>query len=367
MLEIKYGLKPADKRRKTRFVVTPELVFGTEKTDHLFFMDYHDNEWHNPRIVPWQNISLDPRSLVLHYAQEIFEGGKAYRHQNDEIFTFRYSQNATRFNNSAEIMCMPPVPKEDHINGVNSLIDVDRLWCPGQEGTSLYIRAFMIATENALGVKESDQYKFCIELLPCGPYFKHGFSAGKMLLTDRFKRVAEKGTGKAKCGPNYGTSLRAKRFAAQQGASQVLFLNGDNTELEEYGAMNHVQVETSGLISIPEFTGNILESITARSFLELATERIGFPIRQRKIGVEEFIESICSGKITETGGLGTAAVVSPVGSYVVDLKGEQTRELLVGDGKAGPAMKRMYDLLTGIQYGREEAPEGWMKMVQRRE
>lgn len=352
-------------RRTEPFKPTEQLPFGKLRSDHMFLMDYSEGEWHSPRLVPRQPIKLKPGASVFHYGQEIFEGAKAFQHPDGEIYTFRLDQNCQRFNNSAEIMAMPPIPVEDQLQAIHSLIDIDRLWFPQQAEASLYIRPFMFSTTDALGVKPGKDYLFCVILSPSGPYYSQGFNPGKMLLSNRFRRVAEKGTGKAKAGGNYGASLRAGEFAKKLGCQQVLYLDARDEFLEEYGAMNHFQVTREGKILIPEFTDTILESITARSFLELG-ERLGHPIEQARLSASDFVQGLLEKKITEAGGLGTACVVSPVGSYMIDLFGEiKDKPLVIGNGQVGPISQKMYGLLTGIQYGKLEAPKGWLHQVER--
>lgn len=366
MLDIKYKLKKKSQRRREVFKPEQSLSFGKLRSDHMFVMDYSDQEWHSPRIVPYGPFQdFMPGAAALHYGQEVFEGAKAFQHPDGEIYMFRLDENAHRLNHSAEIVCMPKIPEEKQIEGIEALLDVDRLWFPQQEGASLYIRPFMFATEDLLGVRASNDYRFCVILSPSGPYYSGGFEPIKLLITNKYHRAAPGGTGSGKVAGNYAASLRSAELAHQYGAKQVLYLDVNGKFLEEAGAMNHYQVEQRGeeaMIIIPKFTETILQSITSRSFLELG-DRLGCSVRQEDISLYDFQQRLLSKRITEAGGLGTAAVVSPVGSYLLEDGG---REIMVNDGQVGPVSRKMYELLTGIQYGRLEAPEGWLRKVERK-
>ena len=360
-MEIKYNLK-TNSRRKEPFYVDKPLPFGKLETDHMFTMKYNSGEWHSPMISPVENFSIHPNAITLHYAQEIFEGAKAFEHPNGELYTFRIDQNIKRLNKSAEIMCMPNVQEKIQLEAITSLLDVERLWFPKQEGASLYIRPFMFGTSPSLGVKESESYTYAVVLSPSGPYYPEGFNPIKLLLTSRFKRVPTGGVGKAKTGGNYAASLRAGRAAKEVGAKQVLYLDPTNQFIEEAGAMNHYHVTDKKEIIIPKFTENILESITSKSILSLE-DRLGLEVRQEEIPIKKFLIDLKYKKIIEAGGLGTAAVVSPVGAYISD----QREVIKVGDGKVGSVTGWMYELLTEIQTGKVEAPEGWLKHIERKE
>jgi branched-chain amino acid aminotransferase len=361
MLSITYQLKPASQRRTEQFTPAESIGFGRLRTDHMFLMEYSDGEWHSPRIVPYGSIELMPGAAVLHYAQTVFEGAKCFKHPDGELYLFRIEDNAQRLNDSCARMEIPPIPLEDQLQAIETLIDVERLWFPEQEGASLYIRPVIYATEDFLGVRESREYLFNVFLSPSGPYYEDGFKPMTLLLTTEFKRAVPKGSGKAKTGGNYASSLKAGKRARELDAKQVLYVDVYDHELEEAGAVNHYHVEKGKEIVIPEFTDTILESITARSIIDLES-RLGYSVRQERISLLHFVVGVATGRITEAGGLGTAAVVSPVGSYVFD-NGDK---LTVGNGNIGPVTKKMYDTLTGIQTGKLEAPEGWLRKVERR-
>ncbi len=361
-MKIRYELKPRAERRSTPFRPRGALSFGQLRTDHMFLMDHVAGRWVDPRIVPYGPLALAPGAVVLHYAQEIFEGAKAFLHEDGEIHAFRIDKNAARMNRSAAGVCMPPVPEADQVAAILALLDVERLWAPQQEGASLYIRPFMIGTQDSLGVKPSSRYLFCVFLSPSGPYYPAGFQEPvKLLVTRRFHRAAPGGTGAFKTGGNYAASLMAGEVAHRHGASQVLYLDSSDRYVEEAGSMNHFHVTRGGSIVIPAFTDTILRSVTSESVLELGARELGVDARQERVEIESFLAGIESGAITEAGGFGTAAVVSAVGAYVFD----DGREVKVGDGRIGPTTRRVYDVLTGMQRGLRPAPEGWLFRVPR--
>jgi len=295
--------------------------------------------------------------VVLHYGQEIFEGAKAFKHADGEIYAYRIDKNAERLNRSAPGVCMPTIPVADQVQAVLALLDVERLWFPEQEGASLYVRPFMIGTQDSLGVKPSDRYLYCVFLSPSGPYYPAGFTRPvKLLVTKRFHRAAPGGTGALKTGGNYAASLRAGEVAHELGASQVLYLDTTDTFIEEAGAMNHFHVTSDGRLVIPSFTDTILRSVTSESVLALGKAALGVDVVQERIPLEAFLAGVRGGEITEAGGFGTAAVVSPVGAYVFD----DGAELLVSGGEIGPVTRRVYEAVSGIQQGSRPAPEGWL-------
>ncbi len=356
-MNIRYDLKPNAARRAKPFRPEGALPFGQLRTDHMFLMDWADGAWSNPRIVPYGPISLDPGAVVLHYSQEIFEGAKAFKHGDGELHAFRIDKNAERLNRSAHGLCMPAVPVADQVQAILALLDVDRLWFPEQEGASLYIRPFMIGTQDSLGVKSSNRFIFCIFLSPSGPYYPAGFTEPiKLLISKRFHRAAPGGTGALKTGGNYAASLMAGVVAHDLGASQVLFLDTTDTYIEEAGAMNHFHVTRDGRLVIPAFTDSILRGITSDSVMALGKAALGVEPVQERVPLDAFLEGLRSGAITEAGGFGTAAVVSPVGAYVF----EDRTELTVGRGGIGEHTRRIYELLSGIQRGQRAAPAGWL-------
>ncbi len=363
-MKIRYQLKPRSQRRTAPFRPRSVLPFGQLRTDHMFLVEHQGGKWIDPRIVPYGPLSLAPGAVALHYSQEIFEGAKAFLHPDGEIRAFRIDRNAARMNRSAAGVCMPAIPEADQVQAILALLDVERLWCPDQEGASLYIRPFMFATQDSLGVKPSDRYLYCVFLSPSGPYYPAGFTEPvKLLVTRRFHRAAPGGTGAFKTGGNYAASLMAGEVAHQRGAAQVLYLDVTDQYVEEAGSMNHFHVTRDGAMIIPSFTDTVLRSVTSESVIALGREALGLAVRQERVLLEPFLAGLRDGSVAEAGGLGTAAVVSAVGAYVFD----DGTEVVVGDGRIGPSTRRVYETLSGIQRGQRAAPEGWLFTVPRME
>ena len=357
-MEILYDLLPKAVQ-KSPLKDESKLGFGQIRTNHMFLADYSEGEWQNPRIVPYGAFHLMPGAMCLHYSQTIFEGAKAFRHPDGEINLFRYDRNIARLNISAQTLCMPELPEDFHWEAILRLLDVEREWCPSIPASSLYIRPFMFATQDSLGVKPSKAYTFCIMVSPSGAYYPGGFSnAVSLLISKKFHRAAPGGTGAAKTGGNYAASLRPGEAAHAAGCAQVLYLDVNNRFIEEAGSMNHFHVLKDGTFVIPEFDDCILTSITSSSVLELAAAGI-LKARQEVIPLEGFLDNIRSGEIIECGGFGTAAVISPVGKYVF----ENGDSITVGDGKPGKHSTDLYNLYSSFQTGQKEAPVGWMKHV----
>lgn len=354
-MKIDYQLLEKSKRKQPVTSMSG-VAFGSIRTNHMFIMEYAEGEWRNPRIVPYGPVSMSPGAISLHYGQTIFEGVKAFKHPDGEIRVFRLDKNAERLNHSADILLMPNVPVDLHIEAVQRLIDVERDWCPSEPESSLYIRPFMFATQDSLGVKVSNSYIFCVMLSPCGPYYSGGFSkALRLLVTSKYHRAVSGGTGTAKCGGNYAASLRPAEYAQSLKADQVLYLDASNQFVEEVGTMNHYHVLKDGTFIIPEFNDSILCSITSQSVLELA--KAGkIKARTEVIRIDDFIDKIKNGEIIEAGGFGTAAVVSPVGSYIFD----DGREIVVGNGGVGEHSQKLYHMYSAMQIGKTPAPNGWL-------
>ena len=359
-MQLEYSLLP-DSERKSPPASEDNLSFGQLRTNHMFLMNYADGAWKNPRIVPYGPIQLMPGAMCLHYGQTLFEGIKAFKHEDGEIYIFRPDKNAERLNHSADVLCMPNVPVDLQLDALNRLIDVERAWCPSAPQSSLYIRPYMFATQDSLGVKPSSEYIFCIMVSPSGAYYKGGFShAIRLLVTQKFHRAVAGGTGTAKAGGNYAASLRPQAYSKEFKAEQVLYLSADNQTIEEVGTMNHYHVMKDGTFIIPEFGDSILRSITSLSVLELA--KLGkIKARQEVIYVKDFVEKLKSGDIIEAGGFGTAAVVSPVGGYVF----EDGTEVTVGNGQVGEYSRALYELYAAMQTGHIPAPDGWLAKVER--
>ncbi len=331
------------------------LVFGKTFTDHMFLMDYHAGQgWHDGRIVPYAPFQLDPSCMVFHYAQEVFEGMKAYRTPEGKIQLFRPIENARRINSSCERMCIPQIDENLFVEAVKALVKVEADWVPDQKGTSLYIRPFIIATDASLGVHASHSYCFCIICCPVGSYYPEGINPVKIYIENDDVRAVRGGTGYTKCGGNYAASIRAGERAEEQGYSQVLWLDGVHRKyIEEVGAMN-VLFKLDGKVVTPALEGSVLPGITRKSCLELLRSW-GVPVEERRITAEELFDAAQAGKLEEAWGSGTAAVVSPIGELAW---GE--RKVTIHGGKIGALTQKLYDTLTGIQWGTQPDPFGWV-------
>lgn len=331
-----------------------DLGFGQFMTDHMFLMDYEgDQGWCRPRIVPYGDLPLDPAAMVLHYNQEIFEGLKAYALPDDQISLFRPWKNIARMNRSARRMVMPEIPEPDFLQAMQELILLDRGWVPKAPGTSLYIRPTMIATEAALGVRPARNYLFFIILSPVGAYYPQGFNPTKIFVSDTYVRAVQGGPGEAKTSGNYGPTLYVSKEAAARGYAQVLWLDGkEHRYVEEVGTSNIFFYLNKELIT-PPLSGTILPGVTRDSVLELARSW-GLPVVERPITIDEVIQGCEDGTLQEAFASGTAAVISPVGS--IGYKGIDYR---VNTGETGDLSRKLYDAITGIQYGRTPDPFGW--------
>ncbi len=333
------------------------LPFGVYFSDHMFLMNYENGQWINPRIVPYAPFELAPSSMVFHYAQEIFEGMKAYRTESGEIRLFRPEENFRRMNNSARRMSIPEIDVGFCVEAVKKLVETDRDWVPSADGTSLYIRPFIFATDEHIGVHASRSYVFCIITSPSGSYYPEGINPVKIMIEDEDVRAVRGGTGFTKCGGNYAASIRAGERAAEKGYGQVLWLDGVQRKyIEEVGSMN-IMFKIKGKIVTPALLGSILPGITRKSILEIAEDQ-GYTVEERPISVDELISGLENGDVEEVWGTGTAAVVSPVGE--IAYKG---KTYTVNGGKIGGLTKKFYDELTGIQWGRLPDKFGWTVKV----
>ena len=334
------------------------LPFGKYFSDHMFIMNYIDGQgWINPRIVPYAPFELEPSAMVFHYAQEIFEGLKAYRTADGTIQLFRPEENFKRLNSSADRMCIPAVDVDFCVEATKKLVEIDKDWVPEAKDASLYIRPFIIATDEAVGVHASKTYIFCIILSPSGSYYAEGINPIKIMIEDDDVRSVKGGTGYTKCGGNYAASIRAGERANKEGFAQVLWLDGIHRKyIEEVGAMN-IMFKIDGKVVTPELQGSVLPGITRKSILEVA-KGWGFEVQERPITIDELVEKIGEGKLEEMWGTGTAAVVSPVGeiSYL-------GKRYTINDGKIGELTQRLYDELTSIQWGRKQDERGWVVTV----
>jgi branched-chain amino acid aminotransferase len=347
--------QPVDEARLAEILASPG--FGLHFTDHMFTVEWTPEGWHDARITPYGPLTLDPATAVLHYAQEIFEGMKAYRHEDGSIWTFRPEENAARMVRSSRRLALPELPVEDFVEAVDALVSVDRRWVPDAEGEkSLYLRPFMIATEKFLGVRPSQHVTFMVIASPAGAYFRGGVKPVTLWLSTEYTRAGRGGMGAAKTGGNYASSLVAQQEATAHGCDQVVFLDAqEGRYVEELGGMNMYFVFDDGRIVTPE-TGTILEGITRASIMELAG-KLGHQIEERRFSIDEWRDGVTSGRITEVFACGTAAVVTPVGTLKWD-GGEAP-----GATDAGPVTLRLRQALVDLQYGRAEDTFGWMHRI----
>jgi branched-chain amino acid aminotransferase len=331
-----------------RPVPSDNFGFGKIMTNRMFSQRYDmESGWHDAVIGPYGPFEFEPATSVFHYAQEIFEGTKAYRRQDGKINLFRPWENMKRFNNSALRMAMPVVDDEDHLAAVVKLVTLEHDWVPSVPGSALYIRPTMIATEPFLGVHASSQYLHFIILSPVGSYFPQGFNPVPVYISHTYRRAVIGGTGAAKTGGNYAASLLAGAEAAEKGYSQVLWLDAiEGRFIEEVGAMNICFVYEGEHIITPPLTGSILPGVTRNSVITLGRE-LGYDVSEQMVDVNDMLADIQSGKITEVFGCGTAAVIAPVGKF-----GFQDEEYIINDNVVGPVAKHLYSQLTDIQYGR---------------
>ncbi len=334
------------------------LVFGRTFTDYMFKMDYNpENGWHNSRIEPFAPLTMSPASTVFHYAQEIFEGMKAFLNADGEICLFRPEENFKRMNESCDRLCIPRFDIELAMEGLKELVKVEKDWIPTEEGTSLYIRPTIIATDAFLGVSTSKTYLFFIILSPVGSYYAGGLKPVKIYVEDFYVRAAVGGTGAIKCGGNYAASLIAGEKAHKEGFSQVLWLDArEKKYIEEVGAMNMFFV-IDNVVVTPSLTGSILPGITRKSVLEIARS-LGYETCERQISIDEICECAANGRLTEAFGSGTAAVISPVGLFRY-----KDVDYPVNGEKMGEISLKIYDKLTGIQRGTVQDEFGYIVKV----
>ena len=334
------------------------LVFGHTFTDHMFLMNYDAGQgWHDGRIVPYGPLQLDPSTMVFHYAQEVFEGMKAYRRPDGGVQLFRPMDNVRRLNDSCERLCIPALPEDVALDAIKALVKVEEDWVPSEPGTSLYIRPFIIATDASLGVHASHSYLFCVICCPVGAYYKEGINPVRIYVENEDVRAVRGGTGYTKCGGNYAASIRAGERAEGQGYAQVLWLDGvERKYIEEVGSMN-VMFKVDGKVITPKLTGSVLPGITRRSCLELM-RHWGMDVEERLITAQELFDAAKAGKLEEAWGTGTAAVVSPVGEM-----GWNDEHAVINGGAIGAMTQKLYDTLTGIQWGTLEDPYGWTVRV----
>lgn len=335
------------------------LGFGNYYTDHMFIMNYDEGEgWHDPRIVPYAPFKLDPAAMVLHYAQEVFEGLKAYRSPNGEILLFRPDKNMERLNRSNDRLCIPQIDEAFAVEAIKTLVRVDEDWIPHAEGTSLYIRPFIFATDAHVGVHPAHHLIFSIILSPVGAYYPEGLNPVKIYVEDQFVRAVKGGVGFTKTGGNYATSLKAQDIAEKLGYTQVLWLDGvERKYVEEVGTMNVFFVLDGEVVTPSLETGSILSGITRMSCVDILKDW-GYNVSERRISVDELVKAYDEGRLLEAFGSGTAAVISPIGELRV---GDKIME--INHGEIGDLSQKLYDELTGIQWGKRPDKFGWTVKV----
>lgn len=340
---------------KPLYTDVSQLGFGKIFTDYMLTIKYNDDKkWHDARIESYKPFSIDPAACVLHYSQEVFEGLKAYRTQDDQVLLFRPEQNARRLNRSARRLCMPEIPEDIFMQGLKQLLTIDKRWIPQGPGTALYIRPTMVATEPYLGVHPAGEYLFYIILSPVGSYFAAGFNTISIYVEDQLVRAAVGGVGDIKTGGNYACQLQGQLKAQQKGFSQALWLDAkEHKYIEEVGAMNMFFVMGDKLVT-PALTGSILPGITRASIIELAKD-MGYGVEERLISIDEACTAITQGEITEMFGSGTAAVISPVG--LIHYRGQ---DYTINNNQVGAITSKIYERLVDIQYGRAEDKFGWV-------
>ena len=332
--------------------------FGKHFTDHMVTVTWTPEAgWHDARVRAFGPITLSPAAAVLHYAQEIFEGLKAYRHDDGSVWGFRPDANATRFARSARRLALPELPEEAFLASIEALVRTDVDWVPTGGEASLYLRPFMFASEPFLGVRPAREVTYCLIASPAGAYFSGGVSPVSIWLSTEFTRAARGGTGAAKCGGNYAASLAPQQEAAAHGCEQVCFLDAaEQTWVEELGGMNLYFVHADGTLVTPELTGTILEGVTRSSILALAGE-LGLQVRERRVSVDQWRDGVASGAITEVFACGTAAVVTPLGRLAWE-----GGEVVMGT-EPGEVTMRVRQAQLDIQYGRASDTHGWLRQL----
>jgi len=333
--------------------------FGRVFTDHMATIRYSEARgWHDARIVARGPLSFDPATAVLHYAQEIFEGLKAYRLDDGGIALFRPEQNARRFRDSARRMAMAELPEELFLQSCRELVLRERDWIPGGEGGALYLRPFMVASEVFLGVKPASEYLYAVLASSVGAYWKGGARAVSLWVSHDYTRAGAGGTGAAKCGGNYAASLVAQAEAVRRGCDQVVFLDAvERRWIEELGGMNIFFVMADGSLVTPALTGTILPGITRASIIQLARDE-GLTVREEAYSIDQWRSDAESGALAESFACGTAAVVTPIGKVAGPDYGFR-----IGDGGTGPVTARILARLSAIQRGRAPDPHGWLTRI----
>ena len=335
------------------------LVFGTIFTDHMLLVEYRDEQWHTPEILPYGPISLEPSICSLHYAQIVFEGLKAFKTVDNKINIFRIDRNCERFEKTCERLCIPKISRDIFIEGIKELVKLDSVWIPQKKGSSLYIRPFTFATEPFLGVRPSKNYYYMVILSPVGPYYKEGFNPVKLTTSGKYTRACEGGIGFTKAAANYAISLYPATEAQKRGYTQVLWLDGkEHKYVEEVGTMNFFCVIDGEVLTPPADTGTILPGITRDSVITILKDK-GYKVTERKVAIDEIFEAHNNGKLNEIFGTGTAAVISPVGELE-----HEGKKIVINNGKTGPIANMLFEEITGIQYGEKTDKYGWNFIIE---
>ena len=357
VFDVRFSDAPASPEDRGAELADPK--FGIAFTDHMARISWTaETGWKDARVEKYGPLMLDPATAVLHYAQEIFEGLKAYRHDDGSVWTFRPEANAARFAASAKRLALPVLSEEDFLGSIKALVATDIDWVPSAPDTSLYLRPFMYASETFLGVRASHEAEYLVIASPVGPYFSGGVQPVSIWVAQDYHRVGAGGTGAAKCGGNYAASLLPQQEAHAKGCDQVAFLDAaTNTTLEELGGMNIFVVFADGSVATPALTGSILEGVTRSSIIALLRDR-GIDVTERTITLDDLRAGLISGAVAEIFACGTAAVITPIGR----LAGEGF-DHEVADGGAGELTMSIRTELTDIQYGRREDTHGWMHQL----
>ncbi|NYF97244.1 branched-chain amino acid aminotransferase [Janibacter cremeus] len=342
-----------------REMILANPAFGTTFTDHMLTATWTKGEgWRDGQVRPFGPLQVSPAAAVLHYAQEVFEGMKAYRHADGSVWTFRPERNAARMARSCERLALPVLSEEDFIGAIRALVEVDQAWVPdsGTGESSLYLRPFMFASEAFLGVRPANEVTFSIIASPAGAYFPGGMKPVNLWLSTDYARAGAGGTGAAKCGGNYASSLAGQLEGIAQGCDQAVFLDSStHTYIEELGGMNLFFVTKDGKLRTPALTGSILEGVTRASILDLAPD-LGLEPEEARIGIDEWKDGVVSGEITEVFACGTAAVVTPVG----ELRWDGGSAPSTAGAEGGEVTRRIRQTLLDIQYGVAEDTHGWL-------
>jgi len=357
-MEIEVNLLPSESR-KEKPGSDDELSFGDTFSDHMLMVDYKEGQgWHNARIVPYEDLRLDPAAMSIHYAQSLFEGLKCYRRKDGGLQLFRPRDNFKRLNQSASRLCMPELDVEFGLSSLKELIRIEQDWVPRSRGASLYLRPTMLATEPHLGVRPAREYLYFVIVGPVGAYYKEGFNPVRIFVSEKYVRAVRGGVGDIKASGNYAASLYAAKEAQEKGFTQILWLDAvERKYVEEVGTSNMFFLIEDELIT-PPLTGSILSGITRLTVLDLAREWGAYNVVERQVSIDEVMAKAKDGRLKEAFASGTAVVISPVSE--VFYKGEMVQ---IGNGQTGPLARKLFDEITAIQYGDKQDTHGWIEEI----